>query len=206
MKSNYYRLNLNLLSPKQAFNQINENLFRISLKTPAYVDLIASLQINHFEYPSHLHTLCQRDPYQTDIINCYFAPPSNGPYEILIYAKTHNEMKYQETISMRLNVNNLYQTITFPLRSHLFFKYQCILIEPFRRLVEVNERIWIFLKIPDAQMIKILNGDQLILPNTDEYQNDFLKKEIFVRGDIRICARWNDKARKFSTICMFHMI
>ena len=206
MKSNYYRLNLNLLSPKQAFNQIHGNLFKISLRTPAYVDIAGSLQVNRIEYPSHLHTLCQRDPFQTDIINCYFAPVSNGPHEIIIYAKTHNEMKYQETIYMRLNVNNLFQTISFPLRSQLFLKFQCILIEPFRRLVEENERICLSLKIPDAQMIKIINGDQWLVPTSDEYQNNILKKEFFVRGDIRICARWNEKTKKLSTICLFHMI
>ena len=61
MKSNYYRLNLNLLSPKQGFNQTNENIFQISIKTPAYVDLFISLKIDNIEYPRHLHTLCQRD-------------------------------------------------------------------------------------------------------------------------------------------------
>lgn len=206
MKSNYYRLNINLLSPKQAFNQIHGNLLTISLRTPAYVDIAGSLQVNRIEYPSHLHTLCQRDPFQNDIINCYFAPPSNGPYEILIYAKTHHEMKYQETISMRLNVNNLGQTISFPLRSQLFLKFQCILIEPFRRLVEENERFSLSMKIPDAQMIKIINGDQWLIPSKDEYQNNILKKEFLVRGDIRICARWNEKSKKFSTLCLFHMI
>jgi transglutaminase/protease-like cytokinesis protein 3 len=206
VKSNYYRLNLNLLSPKQGFNQTNENIFKISLKTPAYVDLTASLQINHMEYPSHLHTLCQRDILQTEIINCYFALPTNGLYDIIIYAKTHDEIKYQETINMRLNVSNLSQAITFPIRSQTFIEYKCILIEPFRRLVQKNESIFIHMKIPDAHVIMIKNGQECIPLDADEYKNGLLKKEIRVQGDIHIRVRWNDKTEKLSTICIFNMI
>jgi transglutaminase/protease-like cytokinesis protein 3 len=206
MKSNYYRLNLNLLKPKQGLNQINENIFQISIKTPAYVDLIVSLQINNVKYPSHLHTLCQRDIVQTDIMNCFFAPPINGLYEIIIYAKTNDEIKYQETISMQLNVSNMYQAITFPIRSQSFIEYKCILIEPFRCLIQENEHIFIIMKIPDAYMITIINGNELIIPNNDEYQNSLLKKEVDVKGDIHICVQWNEKTEKISTICIFNMI
>ena len=206
MKSNYYRLNLNLLSPKQGFNQTNENIFKISLKTPAYVDLIASLQINGVEYPLYLHTLCQRDIFQMEVINCFFAPPTNGLYQMIIYAKANNEMKYQETIDMRLNVLNLSQAITFPMRSQSFLEYRCILIQPFRRLIQENECLYIHMKIPDARAIKIKNGNESILPNINEYQNGFLKKEVLVRGDIRICVRWTDQTEKLYTICVFNMI
>lgn len=206
IKSNYLRLNLNLLKPKQNFNQITENLFQISLQIPAYVDLIISLQINNIEYPSHLHTLCQYDIVQTDIINCFLAPPTNGLYDIIIYTKTNNEIKYQETISMKLNVINMFQAITFPIRSQLFSEYKCILIEPFRRLLKENEYVLIHIKIPDALAIKIKNGNEVFLVNQDEYQNGFLKKQIYAHGDIHICARWNERTEKISTICIFNMI
>jgi transglutaminase/protease-like cytokinesis protein 3 len=206
MKSNYYRLNLNLLTPKQGFNQTNENIFQISIKTPVYVDLIISLQINNIEYPSHLHTLCQRDILQTDVMNCFVAIPTNGNYQIIIYAKTNDEIKYQETIYMRLNVSNMFQAITFPIRSQSFMEYKCILIEPFRRLVQENERVFIYMKIPDAHIIQIKNGNEFIIPNKDEYKNELLKKEVYVQGDIHICARWNEKTDQISTICIFNMI
>ena len=206
VKSNYYRLNLNLLSPKQILNQTNENIFKISIKTPAYVDLIASLQINNIEYPSHLHTLCQRDLLQSEVVNCFFALPTNGLYDIIIFAKTHDEIKYQETIYMRLNVSNLCQAITFPVRSQSFTQSKCILIEPFRRLVQENESIFLNLKIPDAHVIMIKNGDEFILLDTEEYKNGLLQKQLIVRGDIHIRVRWNDKTEKLSTICIFNMI
>jgi hypothetical protein len=107
---------------------------------------------------------------------------------------------------MRLNVSNLYQAITFPIRSQSFIEYKCILIEPFRRLVQENELIFLHLKIPDAHVIMIKNGDEVILLDTDEYKNGLVKKEVIVRGDIHIRVRWNDKTEKLSTICMFNMV
>ena len=53
---------------------------------------------------------------------------------------------------MRLNVTNMFQAITFPIRSQTFIEYKCILIEPFRRLVRENENIFIYMKI--HKMIK----------------------------------------------------
>ncbi|CAF0864971.1 unnamed protein product [Rotaria sordida] len=207
IKSNYYRLNLSLLAPKQGYNQTDENIFKISIKTPAYVDLYASLKIDNIEYPCHLYTLCQRDIYQTDTINCFLAPPTNGLYEIRIYAKTNNETTYQDSIYMQLNVLNMIQAITFPIIYQSFFEYKCILIEPFRRLIKKNEYLFIHMKIPDAILIKIKNGDDYIIPNKDEYKNGLLKKEIYIQGDLHICAQWNDKTnRQISTICIFNMI
>ncbi|CAF3542276.1 unnamed protein product [Rotaria sp. Silwood1] len=207
MKSNYYRLNLSLLTPKQGYNQTDENIFKISIKTPAYVDLYASLNIDDIEYPCHLHTLCQRDINQIDTMNCFLAPPTDGHYEIRIYAKTNHETTYQDTIYMRLNVFNIIQAITFPIIYQSFSEYKCILIEPFRRLIQKNEYLFIHMIIPDAILIKIKNGEDYIIPNKDEYKNGLLKKEIHIQGDLHVCAQWNDKTnRQISTICVFNMI
>ena len=206
IKSNYYRLNLSIISPKQGFNQTNENIFKISIKTPAYVDLFASLKIDNIEYPRHLHTLYQRDLIQTDTMNCFLAPPTDGQYEIMIYAKTNDEITYQDTIYMKLNVSNMTQAITFPFLCSSFIEYKCILIEPFRRLLRENECILIHMKIPGANGVKIKNGENDVIPEIDEYKNELLKKEIYVQGDVHICAQWNDKADQILTICIFNMI
>jgi hypothetical protein len=206
MKSNYYRLNLNLLSPKQGVNQTNENIFKISIKTPGYVDLSISLKIDKIEYPRHLHTLCQRDRNQIDTMNCFLAPPTDGLYDLIIYAKTNDETTFRDTIYMRLYVSNIVQSFTFPIIYQLFNEYQCILIEPFRRLVRENECVFIHMKIPGANVVKIQNGEDYIVPNKDEYKNGVLKKQVNVQGDIRICAQWDDKADTISTICVFNMI
>ncbi|CAF3373681.1 unnamed protein product [Rotaria socialis] len=204
MKSNYYRLNLSLLTPKQVFNQTNENIIKISLKTPAYVDLFASLISDNIEYPRHLHTFCQRDINQTDTMNCFFAPPNNGLYEIKIFSKTNNEKKYEDAIYMRLNVSNMIQAITFPIIYQSFIEYKCILVEPFRRHIEENEDLVIHMKIPDAIKIKIKNGDDYIIPNKDEYKNGVLKTKVHIQGDLHVCAQWNDKTNQpISTICIF---
>ncbi|CAF1378631.1 unnamed protein product [Didymodactylos carnosus] len=206
MKSTYYRLNLNLLSPKQGFNDTSQNLFKIAIKTPEQINLFAALKVGDTEYPRNLHTLCQRDAMQAGVYNCYIAPPADGLYEIAIFAKTNNEKTYRDSIYMRLHVSNIVQAITFPLTYQPFNEHKCILIEPLRRLVQQNERVLIHMKIPNTNVIKIHNGDDYIVPTKDEYKNGLLKKEIQVQGDIQVCGRWDDKADSILTICVFNMI
>lgn len=206
MKSTYYRLKLNLLSPKQGFNQTNENLFKITIRIPAEIDIFAMLKIGDVEYPRNLHTLCQRDPTNSDLVTCHLAPPGDGLYEIGIYAKTNNEITYRDAIYMRLHVVNINGSMTFPLTYQPFREHGCIIIEPFDRLIQENDRILFHLKIPDANVIKIRHGEDYIVPTKDEYKNGILMKEIVIQGDIAICGRWDDNADSISTICVFNMI
>ncbi|CAF1325526.1 unnamed protein product [Adineta steineri] len=83
MKSTYYRLKMNLLSPKQGFNETNEAVFKISVQAPSHIHLIAMLKVENIEYPRNLHTFCQRDATNTNVYHCYLAPPADGLYEIV---------------------------------------------------------------------------------------------------------------------------
>ena len=206
MKSTYYRFKLNLLSPKQGFNQTSENLFKITIRVPDEIDIFAMLKIGDVEYPRNLHTLCQRDATIPDLIICHIAPPVDGLYEVAIYAKTNGEITYQDAIYMRLHVVNIIGSMTFPLTYQPFREHQCILIEPLDRLIQENDRVLFHLKIPGANVIKILHGEDYIVPTKDEYKNGILMKEILVQGDIVICGRWDDNADSISTICVFNMI
>lgn len=207
VKSNYYRLNLSLLTPKNVFNKTNESIFKISIKTPAYVDILAVLKIDDIEYSCHSHVLCQHDINQTDVINCFLAPPIDGHYEVKIIAKTNDETAYQDAIYMRLNVSKIMSAVTFPIIYKSFSDYKCILVEPFRRIVQKNENLCIHMKIPNAFIIKIKNGDDYVIPNIDEYKNGLLRKQINVQGDLHVCAQWNDRINEqISTICVFTMI
>ncbi len=60
--------------------------------------------------------------------------------------------------------------------------------------------------IPDANVIKIKNGDDYIVPTKDEYKNGLLMRKILVQRDISVCGRWDDKADSISIICVFNMI
>jgi hypothetical protein len=206
MKSTYYRLKMNLLSPKQGFNETNEAIFKISVKTSGDIDLMANLKVGDTEYPRNLHTFCQRDITDRDIYHCYLAPPLDGLYEVTIYAKSHTEDTYRYAFYMRLNVSNIVQAITFPTVYQQFHQYNCILIEPLHRLVHVDERVLIHMIISDANVVKIRVGDDYIVPNKDEFKSGVLKKEVLVQGDIHVCARWDDKADSISTICVFNMM
>ncbi|CAF2758215.1 unnamed protein product [Rotaria sp. Silwood2] len=206
MKSTYYRLGLKLLSPKQGLNETNQNLFKIAIQTPAHVDLFADLKVGDIEYPRSLHTLCQRDETKSDIYNCFIAPPLDGLYEVGIFAKTNDETMYIDTINMRLRVSNIADAFMFPITYATFTEHRCILIEPFRRLVHENEQVLIHMIIPNANVIKIRNGDEYMVPFKDEYKNGVLKKQVRVQGDLQVCGRWDDKADSISILCIFNMI
>ncbi|CAF3506055.1 unnamed protein product [Rotaria socialis] len=206
MKSTYHQLGLTLLSPKQGLNETNQNIFKIAIQAPAHIDLFAALKVGDVEYPRSLHTLCQRDQNKADIYNCYIAPPLDGLYEIAIFAKTNEETTYFEAINMRLRVSNIDDAFMFPITYATFTEHRCILIEPFQRLVCENEQVLIHMIIPNANVIKIRNGDEYMVPHKDEYKNGVLKKKIFVQGDLQVCGRWDDKADSISIICIFNMI
>jgi len=100
MKSTYYRLGLTLLSPKQGFNEMNnQNLFKIVIQAPESIDLFVTLKVNGTEYPRNLHTLCQRDETKSDTYNCYITPPLDGLYEITVFGKKNEEKNYYDAIN-----------------------------------------------------------------------------------------------------------
>ncbi|CAF2629331.1 unnamed protein product [Rotaria sp. Silwood2] len=206
MKSTYYKLGLTLLSPKQGLNEINQNLFKIAIRTPANVNLFATLKVGDIEYPRNLHTLCQRDEIKSDVYNCYITPPLDGLYEVTIFAKMNDETTYKDAINMCLHVSNIADAFMFPITYATFTEHCCILIELFQRLVHGNEQVLIHMIIPNANVLKIRNGDEYMVPYKDEYKNGVLKKQIRVQGDLQVCGRWDDKADTMSIICIFNMI
>ncbi|CAF2052207.1 unnamed protein product [Rotaria magnacalcarata] len=206
MKSTYHQLGLALLSPKQGLNETNQNIFKIAIQAPAHIDLFAALKVGDVEYPRSLHTLCQRDQNKADIYNCYITPPLDGLYEVTIFAKTNDETTYFDAINMRLRVSNINDAFMFPITYATFTEHRCILIEPFQRLLCENEQVLIHMIIPNANVIKIRNGDEYMVPHKDEYKNGVLKKQICVQGDLQVCGRWDDKADSISIICIFNMI
>jgi hypothetical protein len=150
--------------------------------------------------------LCQRDETQPDVYNCYITPPVDGHYDIGVYAKTNAESVYYNAIDMRLRVSDIADAFTFPLLYSTFTEHKCILIEPLQRLVHENEQVLIHMIIPNANVLKIQNGDDYMVPCKNEYKNGVLKKTVRVQGDLHICARWDNNADLISTICVFNMV
>jgi hypothetical protein len=178
--------------------------FKISIKTGEFAHVFAKLTVGGIECPRELHTLCQRDPFQTDVVDCFVAPPMrDGPSELIVYAKTKNETEYRAAMCIQMSYLNVAQTITFPQLYQSFKDHQCILIEPLRRFVQQNEQILIHMVIPAAQKIKIYNGDDEIVLNQDEYRNGILKKKVHVQGNLLVYGQWGRNTD--SPICAFEM-
>ena len=154
MKTTYYRLCLNLISPKQNLNETNRNLFKITIRTPRRVDLFAQLGVDNIEYPSNLHTFCQQDKDQSNVCNCYISPLVNGLYDVDIFAKTNNETMHSDAISMRLRIFNIADAFMFPIVYSDFTQRPCILIELFHRFVYNDQQILIHMVMPNANVIK----------------------------------------------------
>jgi hypothetical protein len=182
----------------------SQHLVKISIKSPEPAHIFAKLIVDGMEYSRRLYTLCQRDPIQKDVFNCYIAPPTkDSPCEVTIYAKTKKETAYRAAICIRLPGSNISQPITFPLVHQSFEEHQCILIEPLQRLVRKNEQVLIHMIVPDAYVVKIRNGDDTIVLDEDEYRNGIVKKKVRVRGDLYVCGCWDKKTD--STMCVFNM-
>ena len=115
MQTTYYRLGLNLISPKQNLNGTNRNLFKITIRTLSPVDLFAQLVVDNVEYPSNLHTFCERDKDQSNVYNCYISPLLKGLYDVDIFAKTNNETTHGDAINMHLHVFNIADAFMFPI-------------------------------------------------------------------------------------------
>ncbi|UJR25192.1 hypothetical protein I4U23_006547 [Adineta vaga] len=192
---------LKLGTPKMA----DQHLFKVSIRTPEPAHLYAKLVIDGMECSRRLHTLCQRDIMQHDLYNCYLAPPTkDGLYELTIYAKTKQETTYQAAICIRIPVPNLIQSITFPMLHQAFEEHQCILIEPFQRLLRRNDFVLIQMMVPGALLVKICNGDETIELDANEYKNEIVKKKIRVRGDVSVLGCWEKKTD--SVLCIFNVV
>jgi hypothetical protein len=178
--------------------------FKISIKTGESAQVFAKLNIDGIEFPSELHTLCQRDPSKVNTVDCFVAPPvRDGPCELTIYAKTKNETEYRAAICILMSYLNVAQPITFPQVYSPFTDYQCVLIEPLRRFLQQNEQVLIHMLIPGAHEIKIRNGDDDIVLNNDEYRHGIVKKKVQIQGNLLVYGRWNRQTD--SLICAFEM-
>ena len=131
----------------------------------------------------------------------------NGLYDISIFAAKNGEKSYLNAIDMRLKVFNIANAFTFPMIYSIFTEHHCILIEPLQRLVYKDEEVLIHMIIPHGNVIKIQNGDDYTAPGKDEYKSGVLQKKVRVKGDVQVCARWNDNADVyFSYLCFLIMI
>jgi hypothetical protein len=206
MKPSQHLHNVNQPLPRVTLNKLtDQHLLKVSIRSPEPARLFAKLVIDGMECSRREHTLCQRDTIQSDVFNCYIAPPTkNGPYEVTIYAKTNKETTYRAAICIRLPGPNISQSITFPLVHQSFEKHQCILIEPLQRLLRQNEKVLIHMIVPGAHVVKIQNGDDNTELDENEYKNGIVKKKIRVRGDVHVIGCWDKKTD--STICIFNTI
>ena len=134
------------------------------------------------------------------------APPVDGLYDVLIYAKTKEETLYNEAINMRLRVSDIVDAFTFPNIYLSFTEHNCILIEPLQRFVHKDEQVLLHMVLPNIKVIHVKNGDDDIVPNKDEYKNGVLKKEVRVQGNLQVCGRWDNNADVSSVLCAFTMM
>ena len=181
------------------------HLLKFSVRSSEKAQLYGKLVVDGLEYSRPLHTLCQRDPFQKDVYNCFVAPPTrDGLYQLTIFAKTADDTAFRAAFSIRLPGSHQFQSLTFPLLHQSFYDHNCVLIEPLRRNLRLNEQILIHFLVPDAHKVKIRNGNELFEFDTNELKNDVVKKKIRVRGDVSIVGCWDRKSD--STICVFNTI
>lgn len=180
--------------------------FKISIETAEYANVFAKLFVDGVEYPRDLHTLCQRDPLNVEMVNCFVIPPqSDEPFELTLYAKTHRESEYRAALRIQMPFANIEQPVTFPQLYQAFREHECILVEPLRRALRENEEVMIHMVMPGASGVSLRIGNDILPVDHGEFQNGVLRKMIRVRDLTKISARWNGDVRE-QDLCLFTMI
>ena len=183
----------------------DHHLLKVSVHSPEPVRVFAKLAINGGKHEQARHTLCQQDPINNNIVDCYVAPPENeGPYEVTIYAKTKKENTYRAAISIQVPRANASRPIRFPHMETAFEEQQCILIEPLYGQLRRNQKVLIHMVVPHAQTVKLRNGDQLMELDGNDFKDGVLRKKIQVKGDVQVLGSW--KKNVDTPLCLFNVV
>ena len=178
--------------------------FQVSIETAEYAKVCAKLFVDDQEYPNDQHTLCQRDPVRKDLVQCFVSPPlTSGTLALKIFAKTKDEDQYRAAITVEMPAVNVKGGCTFPKLEQAFDEHRCILVEPFRRFVQLNEQLTIHLVLPQVSTVKIRNGEQIIQLDKEQLPQGVLKMKLQVRGHITIQGQWN--GHRETNICRFSL-
>lgn len=195
--------NAEMASPEAIYDR---RPFKLSIETAEYANVFAKLYVDGVEYPHDLHTLCQRDPLNIDMVNCFVIPPATDePFELTLYAKTNRDSEYRAAIRIQMPFANIEQPVTFPHLYQAFKDYRCVLVEPLRRVLTENEEVMLHLVLPGARAVSIRNGEESIRVNRDEFHSGVMRKMIRVRGNVTVRGRWDDDDTE-REICAFTMV
>lgn len=190
--------------PQTAVPSTNRIPFQVSIETAEYAKVYAKLFVDDQEYPNDQHTLCQRDPLRKNLVQCFVSPPlTSGTLALKIFAKTEDEDQYRAAITVEMPALNIKGGWTFPKLEQAFDEHRCILIEPFRRFVQLNEQLTIHLVLPQVSIVRIHNGEQIIQLNKEQLLQGVLKMKLQVRGHITVQGEWN--GHRETNICRFSL-
>ncbi|CAF1015925.1 unnamed protein product [Didymodactylos carnosus] len=126
----YFKFKLEIVHPKSNIVQLlnNESYTTIQIRAPVNVELIGSLKLGNEKIKGGAYV---RFDSEQHLWFCYFAPPSTGFYEIMIYAKEKsNSGFYPSAIQFNLEVINLTNPISFPKISEKFDELKLAVIQP----------------------------------------------------------------------------
>ena len=194
-----------LTGPEPHVPLTDQNPFQVSIETAEYAEVYAKLYVDNQECPKDQHTLCQRDPVSKDLLQCFVSPPlTSGTLALKIFAKTEKEDQYRAAITVEMPLVNIKRGWTFPKLERAFYEHRCILIEPLRSFVQLNEQLTIHLVLPQVSTVQIRNGEQIIQLETDQLPQGILKMKLQVRGHITVQGQWN--GHRETNICRFSLV
>jgi hypothetical protein len=144
LRSTYFELNLELISPR---NQANVDFLPdkpyalVLIRAPSDVRLIADLKLNNEEIDGG-HRVVFDD--QEQLYCCYFAPSTIGKHKITIYGKQHSTKNdnYHQALDLTFNVKQMPPNrMSFPETWEEFFVLGLEVVSP-----------------PNTHLIKLSNG------------------------------------------------
>ncbi|CAF1255252.1 unnamed protein product [Didymodactylos carnosus] len=128
--SSFFELKLELISSESNILQLinGKPYAQVQIRSPIEVDITANLKLNDKKIDGG-DRVCY-DPKQK-IWCCYFAPQSDGPHEITIYAKRKNQPgSYKSAVKFSLEVLNLTKPISFPGLFDTYYDLDLKIVQP----------------------------------------------------------------------------
>ncbi|CAF0893403.1 unnamed protein product [Didymodactylos carnosus] len=140
--SSFFELKLELISSESNILQLinGKPYAQVQIRSPIEVDITANLKLNDKKIDGG-DRVCY-DPKQK-IWCCYFAPQSDGPHEITIYAKRKNQPgSYKSAVKFSLEVLNLTKPISFPGLFDTYYDLDLKIVQPkFQHTIQLKNDV-----------------------------------------------------------------
>ena len=145
LKSHYFKLNIELLSPRYQYHaslDSDKGYALIVIRSPPTVELLAHLELNGAQIEGAQKIVYDREK---QLYNCFFAPQSTGKHKIVLFGKNTSSQStsFDQIVQFSLHVNKLPRNlISFPETFKLFYDLGLQVMSPVdTHLIKISDKM-----------------------------------------------------------------